>query len=100
MNNKMKYKPRILREYKVGNQVAYLKRQSDGRYTINTGSRFDSGYDTWFHTEATSDSNARGIFRVFITTWFGSMDDNETRLDELSDYDIYTIDISEYDDYE
>lgn len=73
------------------NQVAYLKRQEDGRYTINAGSKWDSGWDNWYSTEATSLAQAKAIFKHFIKIWFSETMDAEDKDEELSDMDLYII---------
>jgi len=80
-------------------QVAYLKRQLDGRYTINIGSVFDSGYDNWFSTEATTERGAKQYFNIFKEIWFNDSIDSITKLDKLSDHDIYQLDDSEIQNY-
>lgn len=73
-----------------GNQVAYLKRQEDGRYTINAGHKLD-GYDVWFSTEAISTAQARAYFKYFLKVWFSKTMDAEDKFDKLSERDLYTM---------
>ena len=85
------FEQEIITKSKRGTQIAYLKRQEDGRYTINAGTIHDSGYDTWFSTEATTVTQAKDIFKGFLKIWFSETDTME-KFDELDDVDVYTID--------
>ncbi|MFX0183352.1 MAG: hypothetical protein ACFE95_09760 [Candidatus Hodarchaeota archaeon] len=93
----MKYK--ILEEKIVDQEVAYLKKQSDGRCTINAGSIFDSGHDNWFSTEATTEEGAKEYFKHFVEIWFDYSMDSEDKQDKLNDMDIYSLESSEIQNY-
>ena len=84
-----------LERYQKNQEVTYLKQQLDGRYTINVGSVFDSGYDNWFSTEILNEKEARECFNIFKEIWFDNSIDSITKLDKLSDVDIYQLDNSE-----
>jgi len=90
---------RIIEEYRHNDTVAYLKEQNDGRYTINVGSKYDSGSDLWFSTEATNEESAKGWFREFLRVWFSDKDYLD-KIDELNDMDIYKLDSKEIEEYE
>jgi len=89
----------LLERYQKDQTVAYLKRQLDGRYTINAGSVFDSGYDYWFSTEATTEKGAKQYFNIFKEIWFDNSIDSITKSEKLSDADIYQLDDSEIQNY-
>ena len=54
----------------IGGKVAYLKRQYDGRYTINAGPATTGGCDEWFSLEATTLKGAQAYFRDFVNAYF------------------------------
>ena len=85
----------LLEQYQEGKTIAYLKRQLDGRYTINVGSIYDSGYDNWFSTEATTEKGAKEYFNIFKGIWFCCV----FSFDKLSDVDIYQLDDLEIQNY-
>jgi len=95
LNAKGTYK--IVDRFSVGDKVAYLKRQENGTYTINSGSRYDSGNDSWFSTEATNEKDAKKIFAKYTELYKQT---NENKLDwedfydKLSEMDISELDIS------
>ena len=89
----------LLERYQKDQTVAYLKRQLDGRYTINAGSVFDSGYDYWFSTEAITEKGAKQYFNIFKEIWFDNSIDSITKAEKLSDADIYQLDDSEIQNY-
>ena len=97
--NFLKNSYELLERYQDGQKVAYLKRQMDGRYTINVGSIYDSGYDAWFSTEATTEKRAREIFNIFKKIWFRKDVFSFDKTDALSDANIYQLDDSEIQDY-
>ena len=94
-----------INKWKQENNVAYLKLQDDGVYTINAGNIYTSGNDVWFSTEATNEEEAIKIFDSFVNIWFNTPDmisDYMTKEDIsihdiLNDNDIYLIDPSEKD---
>ena len=89
----------LLERYQKDQTVAYLKRQLDGRYTINAGSVFDSGYDYWFSTEAITEKGAKQYFNIFKEIWFDNSIESITKSEKLSDADIYQLDDSEIQNY-
>jgi len=89
----------LLERYQKDQTVAYLKRQMDGRYTINTGLIHDSGYDIWFSTEATTEKGAKQYFNIFKEIWFRSDVFSLDKTDALSEIDIYQLDGSEIQNY-
>jgi hypothetical protein len=91
----------IIEEYQTGDRIAYLKQQDDQRYTINSGIIYDSGFDTWYSTEATTLEIAKQIFQDFIEIKY-----NTPKLDaedieyKLFDIDINSLDSEEIENYE
>lgn len=89
----------LLERYQKNQKVAYLKRQLDSRYTINVGSVFDSDYDDWFSTEATTEQEAKEIFNIFKEIWFKNDVFSFDKMDVLNENDIYQLDESEIKNY-
>ncbi len=92
---------KIIDKIKVGDNVAYLKKQDDGRFTINAGHTWDSGWDMWFSSESVNEKQAKSEFKdIFIDLWFDPSIFIQDKLDLLHQYDIYTLDQSEIEDYD
>ena len=97
--NFLKNSYELIERHQEGQKVAYLKRQMDGRYTINTGLIHDSGYDIWFSTEATTEKGAKQYFNIFKEIWFRSDVFSLDKTDALSEIDIYQLVGSEIQNY-
>jgi hypothetical protein len=93
---------KIILRFPSDSQIAYLKRQEDGRFTINSGLKGDSGYDTWYSTEASNEKQAKEYFEYFKEQWGKLLDEKIDPMefdDKLTDKDIYRLDESEMEEY-
>ena len=95
---------KIITSKKINPQrIAYLKKQSDSRFTINAGSELDSGGDMWFETQASNVKDARSIFKYFTERYQKMISGKisfEVFHENVNDKDMYILDDSQMENYD